>query len=146
MTGVDTIARIRFEHHQNGEGIKRIARELGIAPEVPRTHAIGRHRRRSSLRSLLLLRTDEEGNRLAVLWQAFADRPEQVRPRLAIPPPEAQQDQTRNHADGRDDHEGRKDPDRLDRGAEQRDEEADADRDQENAEGEEHGVRRSALD
>jgi transposase len=31
MTGVETIARIRFEHHQNGKGIKRIARELGIA-------------------------------------------------------------------------------------------------------------------
>jgi hypothetical protein len=31
MTGVDTIARIRFEHYQNGKGIKRIARELGVA-------------------------------------------------------------------------------------------------------------------
>jgi hypothetical protein len=31
MTGVETIARIRFEHFQNGKGIKRIAPELGIA-------------------------------------------------------------------------------------------------------------------
>ena len=31
MTGVETIARIRFEHFQNCKGIKRIARELGIA-------------------------------------------------------------------------------------------------------------------
>ncbi|WP_446721533.1 IS21 family transposase [Methylobacterium sp. DCY52] len=36
MTGVDTIARIRFEHHQNGKGIKRIARELGIARDTVR--------------------------------------------------------------------------------------------------------------
>ena len=28
MTGVEPIARIRFEHFQNGKGIKRIAREL----------------------------------------------------------------------------------------------------------------------
>lgn len=31
MTGVETIARIRFAHYQNGKGIKRIARKLGIA-------------------------------------------------------------------------------------------------------------------
>jgi len=31
MTGVEPIARVRFEHHQNGKGSKRIARELGIA-------------------------------------------------------------------------------------------------------------------
>ena len=31
MTGVDTIARIRFEHVHNGKGIKRIARELRIS-------------------------------------------------------------------------------------------------------------------
>jgi hypothetical protein len=30
MMGGDAIARIRFEHFQNGKGIKRIARELGI--------------------------------------------------------------------------------------------------------------------
>jgi len=28
MTGVETIARIRFEHHQNGKGIKCIARDV----------------------------------------------------------------------------------------------------------------------
>jgi transposase len=36
MRGVETIARIRFEHFQNGKGIKRIARELGIARETVR--------------------------------------------------------------------------------------------------------------
>lgn len=36
MTGVETIARIRFEHFQNGKGIKRIARELGIARDTVR--------------------------------------------------------------------------------------------------------------
>jgi transposase len=36
MTGVDTIARIRFEHYQNGKGIKRIARELGVARDTVR--------------------------------------------------------------------------------------------------------------
>jgi len=36
MTGVETIARIRFEHFQNGKGIKRIARELGIARNTVR--------------------------------------------------------------------------------------------------------------
>src|ERR1700691_656712 len=36
MTGVQTIARIRFEHFQNGKGIKRIARELGIARDTVR--------------------------------------------------------------------------------------------------------------
>ena len=36
MIGVETIARIRFEHFQNGKGIKRIARELGIACETVR--------------------------------------------------------------------------------------------------------------
>ena len=36
MTGVDTIARIRFEHFQNGKGIKRIARELGVARDTVR--------------------------------------------------------------------------------------------------------------
>jgi transposase len=36
MTGVETIARIRFEHYQNGKGIKRIARELGIARDTVR--------------------------------------------------------------------------------------------------------------
>ena len=34
MTGVETIGRIRFEHFQNGKGIKRIARELGIARDT----------------------------------------------------------------------------------------------------------------
>ena len=34
MTGVETIARIRFEHFQNGKGIKRIARELGVARDT----------------------------------------------------------------------------------------------------------------
>ena len=34
--GVDAIARIRFEHFQNGKGIKRIARELGIARDTVR--------------------------------------------------------------------------------------------------------------
>ena len=34
--GVETIARIRFEHFQNGKGIKRIARELGIARDTVR--------------------------------------------------------------------------------------------------------------
>jgi hypothetical protein len=33
MTGVETIARIRFEHFQNGKGI---ARELGIARDIVR--------------------------------------------------------------------------------------------------------------
>jgi len=36
MTGVETIARIRFERFQNGKGIKRIARELGIARDTVR--------------------------------------------------------------------------------------------------------------
>ena len=36
MTGVEKIARIRFEHYQNGKGIKRIARELGIARDTVR--------------------------------------------------------------------------------------------------------------
>ena len=36
MTGVETRARIRFEHFQNGKGIKRIARELGIARDTVR--------------------------------------------------------------------------------------------------------------
>jgi transposase len=36
MTGVETIARIRFEHFQNAKGIKRIARELGIARDTVR--------------------------------------------------------------------------------------------------------------
>jgi transposase len=36
MTGVETIARIRYEHFQNGKGIKRIARELGIARDTVR--------------------------------------------------------------------------------------------------------------
>ena len=36
MTGVETIARICFEHYQNGKGIKRIARELGIARDTVR--------------------------------------------------------------------------------------------------------------
>ena len=36
MTGVETIARIRFEHFQNGKPIKRIARELGIARDTVR--------------------------------------------------------------------------------------------------------------
>ena len=36
MTGVDTIARIRFEHFQNRKGIKRIARELGVARDTVR--------------------------------------------------------------------------------------------------------------
>jgi transposase len=36
MTGVETIARIRFEHYQNGKGIKRIARELGVARDTVR--------------------------------------------------------------------------------------------------------------
>lgn len=36
MTGVETIAQIRFEHFQNGKGIKRIARELGIARDTVR--------------------------------------------------------------------------------------------------------------
>jgi hypothetical protein len=36
MRGVETIARIRFEHFQNGKGIKRIARELGMARETVR--------------------------------------------------------------------------------------------------------------
>jgi len=36
MTGVETIARIRFEHFQYAKGIKRIARELGIARDTVR--------------------------------------------------------------------------------------------------------------
>jgi DNA-binding transcriptional regulator LsrR (DeoR family) len=36
MTGVETIARIRFDHFQKGKGIKRIARELGIARDTVR--------------------------------------------------------------------------------------------------------------
>ena len=36
MTGVETIGRIWFEHFQNGKGIKRIARELGIARDTVR--------------------------------------------------------------------------------------------------------------
>ena len=36
MTGVETIARIQFEHFQNCKGIKRIARELGIARDTVR--------------------------------------------------------------------------------------------------------------
>ena len=36
MTGVETIARIRFEHFQNRKGIKRIAREMGIARDTVR--------------------------------------------------------------------------------------------------------------
>ena len=36
MTGEETIARIRFEHFQNGKGIKWIARELGIARDTVR--------------------------------------------------------------------------------------------------------------
>ena len=34
MLGVETIARIRFEHYQNGKGIKRIARGLGNVDAV----------------------------------------------------------------------------------------------------------------
>ena len=36
MRGVETIGRIRFEHFQNGKGIKPIARELGIARDTVR--------------------------------------------------------------------------------------------------------------
>jgi transposase len=36
MTGVETIARIRFEHFQNCKGIKRTARELGVARDTVR--------------------------------------------------------------------------------------------------------------
>lgn len=36
MIGVETIARIRFEHFQNGKGVKRITRELGIARDTVR--------------------------------------------------------------------------------------------------------------
>jgi hypothetical protein len=36
MTSVETIARIRFEHFQNRKGIKRIARELGVARDTVR--------------------------------------------------------------------------------------------------------------
>ncbi|HEX3920007.1 MAG TPA: hypothetical protein VHW60_21935 [Caulobacteraceae bacterium] len=36
MTGVETIARIRFEHFQNHKPIRRIARELGIARDTVR--------------------------------------------------------------------------------------------------------------
>jgi hypothetical protein len=36
MTGVETIARIRFEHFQNRKGIKQIARELEIARDTVR--------------------------------------------------------------------------------------------------------------
>ena len=36
MTGVETIARNRFEHFQNRKGIKRIARELGVARDTVR--------------------------------------------------------------------------------------------------------------
>ena len=36
MTGLETIARIRFEHYQNGKGIKRIARELRISRDTVR--------------------------------------------------------------------------------------------------------------
>ncbi len=36
MTGAETIARIRFEHFQNGKGIKRIACELKIARDTVR--------------------------------------------------------------------------------------------------------------
>ena len=33
---METIGRIRFEHFQNGKGIKRIARELGVARDTVR--------------------------------------------------------------------------------------------------------------
>ena len=36
ITGVETIARIRFEHVHNGKGIKRIARELRISRDSVR--------------------------------------------------------------------------------------------------------------
>ena len=36
MTVMETIARIRFEHFQHDKGIKRIARELGIARDTVR--------------------------------------------------------------------------------------------------------------
>ena len=36
MTGVETIARIPFEHFQNRKAIKRIARELGGARDKVR--------------------------------------------------------------------------------------------------------------
>ena len=36
MVGVETIARVRLEHLQHGKGIKRIARELGIARDTVR--------------------------------------------------------------------------------------------------------------
>ena len=36
MTGVETIGRIRFAHFHNGKGIKRTARELGIACDTVR--------------------------------------------------------------------------------------------------------------
>src|SRR6516225_3520886 len=55
MTGVETIARIRFEHFQNGKGIKRIARSLASratrcarcsykrdAQPLPQARALGR--------------------------------------------------------------------------------------------------------
>jgi transposase len=36
MVGVETIARIRYEHYQRGKGIKQIARELGVARDTVR--------------------------------------------------------------------------------------------------------------
>ena len=36
MFVLETIARIRFEHFQNRKGIKRIARELGVARDTVR--------------------------------------------------------------------------------------------------------------
>src|SRR4051794_15677979 len=36
MMGVEAIARVRLEHFQHGKGIKRIARELGIARDTVR--------------------------------------------------------------------------------------------------------------
>jgi predicted transcriptional regulator len=47
MPGVETIARIGFEHFQNRQGIQQIARELGIARDTVRNGATVRPKAKS---------------------------------------------------------------------------------------------------
>jgi hypothetical protein len=62
MTGVETIARIRFEHYQKGKGIKRIGRELPhrfrdqrLAPKQKRICAVLLRRLGREIRHVLHL-------------------------------------------------------------------------------------------
>jgi hypothetical protein len=70
--GVETIARIRFEHFQNGKGIKRIARELGIARDT-QCVAYARRTRHPEFKDRTIYEVfEEERSRLAPLLGPFA--------------------------------------------------------------------------